>query len=262
MSDIFWIFKDDSVILQQIIQKMNGSHTLVEQTQKKILSYIAQNPDTKQLPKENEFAGILGVSRGVLRESLSTLRALGIIETKRKKGTVVVSPNVFGVLKPLIGSGVLDRKSLSDLYGLRLMLEIGAADFIFMGKNDTLMAELDGIVGEEAELDRQMGLAEDYDTKYAIAVKLKDVDIRFHAKLFEMTGNQDLMDFQFIVRHLFSLYAPRVKKDYHDRNVVSHIGLYNLLRNGTPDAFRMAMRLHLSTQFENMETNIDKADAK
>ena len=33
-----------------------------------------------------------------------------------------------------------------------------------------------------------------------------------------------------------------------------------LLRNGTPDAFRMAMRLHLSTQFENMEANIDKAD--
>ena len=241
---------------------MNGYSTLVEQTQKKILNYISQNQDIKHLPKEQEFAEILGVSRGVLRESLSQLRALGIIETKRKKGTVVVSPNVFGVLKPLIGSGLLDRKSLTDLYQLRLMLEIGAADFIFKGKNEKFMSELDAIVGEEAELDQQMNLAGDNETKYRIAEKLKDVDIQFHAKLFEMTGNHDLMDFQFIVRHLFSLYSPRLKKDYHDRNVVSHIGLFNLLRNGTPDAFRTAMRLHLSTQFENMEANIDKAKAK
>ena len=241
---------------------MNGYSTLVEQTQKKILSYISQLQDIKQLPKEKEFAEILGVSRGVLRESLSRLRALGIIETKRKKGTVVVSPNVFGVLKPLIGSGLLDRKSLTDLYQLRLMLEIGAADFIFKGKNEKFMSELDAIVGEEAELDQQMSLATDDETQYQIAEKLKDVDIQFHAKLFEMTGNQDLMDFQFIVRHLFSLYSPRLKKDYHDRNVVSHIGLFNILRNGTPDAFRTAMRLHLGTQFENMERNIDKAKVK
>ena len=241
---------------------MNGYSTLVEQTQKKILEYISENQDIKHLPKEQEFSEILGVSRGVLRESLSQLRALGIIETKRKKGTVLVSPNVFGVLKPLIGSGLLDRKSLTDLYQLRLMLEIGAADFIFNGRNEKFMSELDAIVGEEAELDEQMSLATDDETKYRIAEKLKDVDIQFHAKLFEMTGNQDLMDFQFIVRHLFSLYSPRLKKDYHDRNVVSHIGLFKLLRNGTPDAFRMAMRLHLSTQFENMEANIDKAKAK
>ena len=241
---------------------MNGYSTLVEQTQKKILHYISSNPDTKHLPKENEFAEILGVSRGVLRESLSQLRALGIIETKRKKGTVVVSPNVFGVLKPLMGTGLLDKKSLKDLYQLRLMLEIGAADFIFMGKNDRFIEELDAIVGQEADLDQQMSLAKDEATKIEIAEKLKEVDIQFHAKLFEITGNQDLMDFQFIIRHLFTLYSPRMKKDYHDRNIVSHIGLFNLLRNGTPDAFRMAMRLHLSTQFENMEANIEKAGAK
>ncbi len=47
-----------------------------------------------------------------------------------------------------------------------------------------------------------------------------------------------------------------------ERNVVSHIGLYNLLRTGTPDSFRTAMRLHLNTQFENMWKNIDKADAR
>ena len=38
--------------------------------------------------------------------------------------------------------------------------------------------------------------------------------------------------------------------------------LYNLLRSGTADAFRMAMRLHLTTQFVNMESILDKTYAK
>ena len=241
---------------------MNGYLTLVEQTQKNILKYISDNPDIKQLPKEQEFAEILGVSRGVLRESLSQLRAMGILQTKRKKGTTLHSPSIFGTLTPLIGTGLLDKSALKDLYQLRLMLEIGAADFIFMGKTDKLMAELESIVAEEADLEQKMNETDDEGERFRIANKLMDVDIRFHGKLFEMTGNKNLMDFQFIVRHLFTLYSPRLKKDFRERNVVSHIGLFNLLREGTADAFRMAMRIHLSTQFENMSANIEKASVK
>ena len=63
--------------------------TLVEQTQKDILKYIAENNDIKRLPKEQELSKLMGVSRVVIREALSCLRALGLIETKRKLGTVV-----------------------------------------------------------------------------------------------------------------------------------------------------------------------------
>ncbi|HYH56481.1 MAG TPA: GntR family transcriptional regulator, partial [Anseongella sp.] len=38
------------------------------------------------LPKEIELAEALGVSRNVVREALSRLRMLGMIETKRKRG--------------------------------------------------------------------------------------------------------------------------------------------------------------------------------
>lgn len=69
--------------------------SLVEQTQREILKYISQNSSKPTLPKEQEFVELLGVSRIVVREALSRLRALGIIETKRKKGTVVVVPEIF-----------------------------------------------------------------------------------------------------------------------------------------------------------------------
>ena len=231
--------------------------SLVEQAQRDLLKYISQNSTNSHLPKEQELVEILGVSRVVVREALSRLRALGIIETKRKRGPVVVAPDVFAVLKTIIASGVLDRDSLRDLYQLRLMLEVGMADFIYLNMTEEQLDGLDKIVAEEVELEREMTMAEDDDQRYAIAKKLTDVDIRFHSALFEMTGNKSLMDFQYILRHLFTLYRPKIKADYHSRTIISHVSLYNLLRTGTADTFRTAMRLHLKTQFENMKSILD-----
>ncbi len=231
--------------------------TLVEQTQRDILKYISGNKDSK-LPKEQELVERLGVSRVVVREALSRLRAVGIIETKRKKGSVVVVPEVFGVLKSIVSSGLLDKDTLRDLYELRLMLEIGMADFIFLNKTDEQMQQLDSIVAEEVALWDKMARTENEEKRFEIARKLTDVDVRFHSKLFEMTGNKSMMDFQYILRHLFTLYYPKTRTDYHSRTLVSHVSLFNILRTGTADAFRMGMRLHLKTQFDDMETILEK----
>lgn len=81
---------------------MKTETSLVEQAQRDILKYIANNADTKELPKENDLAEILGVSRVVVREALSRLRALGFIETRRKKGSTIVTPEIFGVMKTIM----------------------------------------------------------------------------------------------------------------------------------------------------------------
>ena len=235
---------------------MKEEISLVEQAQRDILKYISDSKDSR-LPKEQELVEKLGVSRVVVREALSRLRAVGIIETKRKKGSVVVVPEVFGVLNSIVASGLLDKNTLRDLYELRLMLEIGMADFVFANKTERQMEELDSIVGEEVVLWNEMTLAENDEARYAVARKLTDVDIRFHSKLFEMTGNKSLMDFQYILRHLFTLYYPKIRNDYHSQTLVSNVSLFNILRTGTADAFRMGMRLHLKTQFDNMETILD-----
>ena len=241
---------------------MKEDLSLVEQTQRDILEYISKNSDCKRLPKEQEFVDILGVSRVVVREALSQLRALGIIETKRKKGTEVTTPDIFATVKTIVSSGLLDKNTLRDLFQLRIMLEIGMADFVYQHRTPEQMEKLDGIIEEQVELENRMSQAASDDQRYEIAKQLTDVDIRFHGTLFEMTGNKSLMDFQYILRHLFTLYFPQIRSDFHERNVISHVGLYNLLRTGTPDAFRMAMRLHLSTQLNNMEAILDNVSRK
>lgn len=238
---------------------MKVEQTLVEQTQNEILKYIASHQEEKKLPKEQELADLLGVSRVVVREALSRIRALGIIETRRKSGTVIVTPKIFGSLSSIITSGQLERQTLKDLYELRLMIEIGMSDFLFMNKTEAGMKKLEAIVERQFALENKLIAAETEEDKYEIAKQLTDIDIKFHSALFEMTGNRSLMDFQSILRHLFTLYVPKLHKDYHDITLVSHISLYNILRTGNADAFRTAMRLHLKTQFDNIENNLDKA---
>lgn len=242
--------------------QMKEDLSLVEQTQRDILNYIARNSDTRQLPKEQDFVAILGVSRVVVREALSQLRALGIIETKRKKGTKVTNPDIFATVKTIVSSGLLDRNTLRDLFQLRIMLEIGMADFVYQNKTEEQMDKLERIIEEQVEYENQMAQAGSDDQRYEIAKLLTEVDVRFHGTLFEMTGNKSLMDFQYILRHLFTLYFPQIKNDFHERNVISHVGLYNLLRDGSPDAFRTAMRLHLSTQLNSMEAILENVSRK
>lgn len=220
---------------------MQKDLTLAEQTEKEILKHIAEKGFRvgDVLPKENELSEILGVSRVVVREALSRLRILGFVETKRKRGTVLTSPNIFYGIKTILTSGTLDKDALKDLYEVRLMLEIGMADFLFLRKAERYLNELQQIINEE---NQTTGSEE-----------LTHLDIRFHSTLYKMSGNKSLYAFQNLLNTLFATYAPR-RKDWKIKQIISHESLLEILKCGTPDAFRTAMRLHLNTRFDNMGT--------
>ncbi len=241
---------------------MKTESSLVEQAQRDILQYITNNSDSKELPKENDLAEILGVSRVVVREALSRLRVLGFIETRRKKGSTVVSPKLFGVMNTIVSSGLIDQETLRDLYQLRLMVEVGLSYFVFANKTEKQVAELEKIVEKEDFYKHQEAFAETEKERDQATKKLIEIDVRFHSKLYEMTGNKSLQDFQHILRHLFTVYYHKVENDFHDRTLISHVDLYNAIRTGTPDAFRMAMHLHLMPQFVNMGSALDHAAEK
>lgn len=215
--------------------------SLVETTQQQILDYVTQNGYTQHqvLPKESELADSLGVSRVVVREALSRLRALGFIETKRKKGTTLISPPLFGVMETIINSGALDEDSVKDLYELRLMLEIGLADFIFERKTEEQMKELKLLVDEEDSCQDPQ--------------RLMEIDIAFHSILYRMANSRSLSHFQQMIGKIFTLYPKKRSDNWRKQEMITHRALYTLLKNGNPDSFRAAMRMHLSLQFENKE---------
>lgn len=219
------------------------SNSQVGITQDKILQYIKEKgyEYNSILPKEEELAQEIGVSRVVMREALSGLRSLGFIETRRKKGTIFVQPKVFGMMQYVIMSGLLDKESLKDLYELRLMLEIGMADLVVGNHDDEKIQKLMSVVEKEE--------------KCTNPKLLRDYDVQFHTILYEMTGNKSLGVFQQLLHQLFALYTPK-PTDWLKNEMITHRTLVTLLKRGDTELFRSAMRTHLEIQFTNKERNL------
>lgn len=131
------------------------------------------------IPKEIELVETLGVSRTVIREALARLRTMGLIESKKKKGSVITSPDIFGIMSKSMNPHILDQETLKEIFEIRLVLEIGMADFIFQKITKEDIKELKEIVKNEP-LSSESHL-------FNI-----DHEIKFHGKLYEITGNKTI----------------------------------------------------------------------
>lgn len=193
------------------------------------------------IPKEIELAESLGVSRTVIREALLRLRVMGLIESKKKKGAVITSPDIFGIIGKSMSPHILDQDTLRDMFELRLILEIGMADFIFQRITSEDLAELKKIVGKEPDATQD----------YLFNI---DHEIAFHGKLYEITGNETLRKFQRMLLPVFDYvhHSGLLKKQITNKRFVSHRGLVEIIENGSPEMFRNAMRNHLENHFSRL----------
>jgi DNA-binding FadR family transcriptional regulator len=81
--------------------------TMVEATARALISFIAANglKPGDQLPSEPHLVQMTGVSRLPLREALSMLKGLGVVEARHGKGVFVKQVDMastFGMLSPLL----------------------------------------------------------------------------------------------------------------------------------------------------------------
>jgi GntR family transcriptional regulator, transcriptional repressor for pyruvate dehydrogenase complex len=194
------------------------------------------------IPKEMELTQTLGVSRTVVREALSRLRMMGLIESKKKKGSVITSPDLFGMMmSKSMNPHILDQDTLKGMFEIRLLLEIGMADFLFHRITKEDIKELREIVSNEPNV-----------TDYHLFNI--DHEIAFHGKLYEITGNETLKKFQKLLLPIFDYVhnSGLLKKQPILRKFVSHKGLVDILENGSPELFRNAMRNHLENHFARL----------
>ncbi|MGN6510546.1 MAG: FadR/GntR family transcriptional regulator [Chitinophaga sp.] len=193
------------------------------------------------IPKEMELAETLGVSRTVIREALLRLRLMGLIESRKKKGAVITSPDLFGNLHKSMNPHILDQDTLKEIFEIRLVLEIGMADFLFHRVTKEDIRELKNIVKTEPP---------------ATQTQLFNIEheIAFHGKLYEIAGNETLKKFQKMLLPVFDYVhnSGLLKKQPVLKTFVSHKGLVDILENGTPEEFRNGMRKHLENHFARL----------
>ncbi len=193
------------------------------------------------IPKEMDLAKVMGVSRTVVRESLNRLKTIGLIESIKHKGTVIKSPDLFELFKKSMIPRVLNEATLRDIFELRMVLEIGMGDLIFLRKTPKDIEELYEIV--------------EIEPAYTDAV-LFDIEheVRFHGKLYAITGNQTMMNFQSLLLPAFNYVydSGLIKRPLKKTQYVSHKQLVDIINGGSPDHFRIAMRQHLENHFQRL----------
>jgi DNA-binding FadR family transcriptional regulator len=193
------------------------------------------------IPTELELTEKLGVSRTVIREALLRLRMMGLIESKKKKGAVITSPDLFGNMSKSMNPHILAPETLKEVFEIRLVLEIGMADLLFNRITPSDIQALRAIVEDEPPA-----------TQYHLFNI--DHEITFHGKLYEITGNETLKKFQKMLLPVFDYVhnSGLLKKQTLLKMFISHKELVDILEHGTPEQFRNGMRSHLENHFTRL----------
>jgi len=190
------------------------------------------------LPKELELVEALGVSRNVVREALSRLRMLGMVESRKKRGMILSSPDILGAFERVLDPAILKNDTLLEVFELRLVLEMGLADILFIKDiNEKDLKELENIARTEVR-----------GTKPIFRIKN---EIAFHGKLYEMAGNHTLKRFQSMLLPIFD-FVVTLENEFISGKV-THSDLVDLLHAGNKENFRQGMHEHLLPHFERVK---------
>lgn len=214
--------------------------TLVDQVEDRLLTYFKEK-DLKcgdPIPNEMNLAAALGVNRSVLREALSRLRMMGLIYTRPRKGMILTEPSLLGGMKRVVDPRILSEDTLFDILGFRIALEIGISSDIFRNIQEEDVEKLEEIIKMEILFENN---------EYAPISEFS-----FHAKLYEITGNQTISEFQEIihpvmvfVKDKFKDYLGPINKEMKTKNkIVTHADLLDFIKKRDEKGYRKAIEGH------------------
>lgn len=195
-------------------------------------NYVAKN-DIKiggSLPSEDHIMAETQMSRSSVREAITRLRALGIVDSRRKRGMWLVrSPRLLDLVR-LLTSTRIPNEQMGHVGGYRCALELGFWSEIFANAHDSDIAELRTIYEEMvAKRDNPAGW--------------NDCDRRFHLKLIACTQNNVAIWMSELLNPFFETLAtyltpmPEYTRVLHESIVVS-------LEHRNAEAFYHALHEH------------------
>ncbi|MEN6453903.1 MAG: GntR family transcriptional regulator [Prolixibacteraceae bacterium] len=223
----------------------NRTITLVDKVEVSILDYIKEKKliPGNSLPNEMDLSKELGISRNVLREALSRLRMLGIVQSRTRKGIVIQEPSLLSGFEKVFEPYLLSEGAILDMMGMRIVLEIGLTDFLFRNLDDQKVRELENIVRSQEAM------------RYSLTV---EQETEFHKKIYEISGNSFLIEFQKIIHPVFefakinyeSHFAPVNERLLREGKIITHHDLFRFIRDRDMEGYRNAIKIHLQPYVE------------
>ncbi|MBE9606998.1 FadR family transcriptional regulator [Acetobacteraceae bacterium H6797] len=167
-------------------------------------------PEGAKLPGEAELMPRFGLSRPVLRESVRTLVAKGLLTTRTRVGTVVRERAAWNMFDPDVLAWHLDagidERFLSDLAEIRLAVEPRAAALAAQRRSEAALARMRQAVARMEEPARHH------------AAPFAEADLALHLLIAEASGNAFMISIGAVIeaalRASFRLSAPSGEAAY------------------------------------------------
>jgi DNA-binding FadR family transcriptional regulator len=197
---------------------------LVDQAARHLRDQIAQGrwPVGARLPGETTLAAELGVGRSTVREAIRVLAGAGMLQTRQGAGVFVTAAEPAGDW-----GARLRRASVAEVYEIRMMIEVRAAELAAERRTEDDLAALDRALAAREE------------AAGGPAAPFIDADIAVHAAVVAAARNP-------ILTELFAEFVPVLRegllelarlidvREHHGRD--SHAALVEAVRDRDPAA--------------------------
>ncbi|WP_280188837.1 FadR/GntR family transcriptional regulator [Delftia sp. PS-11] len=201
------------------------------------------------LPPQRELARQLGISRASLREALSMLETLGLVDIQPGKGVRINGPRGGSARMPrAYATPALGTLSPRQLIELRLVLEPGWSALAAARADDAGLRQLQWTQGQLAHaLERNDLLA------------AAEADLQFHLLLAQLSGNPGLVAMARELEHAIShsLRLPFAWSGADDKPAREHEAIAQAVCAGDASAAACAMRAHLLSAAQRSGIDLD-----
>lgn len=209
---------------------------IAEQLRKQVAAGKLKPGD--RLPSERELAERLQVSRASVREALSALEMMGLVEVRSGEGTYVRHVNMDSVVAPLAWVLALEKDTVEQLMEVRKILETQAVSLAAERAEESEMEEM----AEALEIMRQdleageLGEMADHSFHFAIT---RATHNQILVRLMNSISDTMHQTLKISRRKMFSS-KPMLEKLYHE-----HVAIFAAVRDHDPKRARQDMLAHL-----------------
>ena len=208
------------------------------------------NPGDK-LDSVEKLANHFDVGRSAIREALSGLRSMGLLEMKQGEGTYVKAFDPTRFTLPVTTAFLMKKDDVKELYELRIILEVGTASLAakVYKEEDLLPIEKALIVMKNAKGNEELEASADTD---------------FHMAIASATHNQLLINLMSSVSDLLTEAIRETRKvllfsrGQSENLYLEHERIFNALKNRDSKLAGQYMQQHLEEVYQDLLTYMEK----
>ena len=173
------------------------------------------------------------------KPALTTLSIENIIQ-----GIVVTEPPLLKGFSKVLEPALLSIKTIKEMMGMRIVLELGLAEFVFANLTDNDICELEHIISRQQAIGIHNLSVED--------------EMVFHTKIYEIAGNDFILQFtnlmhpvfQFSKQNYESYFLPVNRRLDEKGEIIRHPDLLEFIKTRDKEGYQKAMRKHLQPYWE------------